>query len=70
VQVVVADLSAIVSWREGFIGGLLQAQSDLTANRAELRLVVWSADLYAALRQRATGQLPVYANLPAALRNP
>jgi hypothetical protein len=65
---VVADLTAIVDWQDGSLEGLLQTQRDLAVRRAELRLVVWSADLYAALRERATGDLSVYANLPAAQR--
>jgi hypothetical protein len=67
---VVADLTAIVDCHEGSLDGLLQARRDLAVSRAELRLVVWSADVYAALR-RITGssELSVYANLPAALRD-
>jgi hypothetical protein len=69
VGVVVADLTATVEWHEASLSGLLQAQRDLASRRAELRLVVWSPDLYAALRGSAAAKLPVYANLPAALRD-
>jgi hypothetical protein len=70
IAVVVADLTATADWREGSLDGLLQAQRDLASSRAELRLVVWSADLYAALRESTTAELSIYANLPAALRDP
>jgi hypothetical protein len=70
IAVVVADLTATADWHEGSVDGLLQAQRDLASSRAELRLVVWSADLYAALRRNTTAELSVYANLPAALRDP
>lgn len=70
IAVVVADLTATADWQEGSLDGLLQAQRDLALSRAELRLVVWSADLYAALQRSTTAELSVYANLPAALRDP
>jgi hypothetical protein len=70
IAIVVADLTSVVSWQDGWLDGLAEAQRELAFSRAELRLVVWAADLYAALRQSMAFQLSVYANLEAALRTP
>ena len=70
VAVVVADMTSLVTWDDGCLEGLLQAHRDLASRSVELRLVVWSPDLYAAVHQRAGRELPVYASVYAALRGP
>jgi anti-anti-sigma regulatory factor len=69
VTVVIADMTAVVTWEVAGLSSLLGVHQDLVARKAELRLVVWTADLYAALRAVGlSSELPVYANLDAALR--
>jgi ABC-type transporter Mla MlaB component len=71
VAVVVADMTTVGNWDDGGLASLLTAHADLTRRQAELRLVVWSAGLYAALQAAGiSDQLPVYANVDAALRDP
>jgi anti-anti-sigma regulatory factor len=71
VDVVVADMTAVRNWDDAGLASLLTAHNDLVHRSAELRLVVWSDDLYAAFRTSGiTGRLPVYANVDAALRDP
>lgn len=71
VSVVVADMTTVGNWDAAGLASLLRAHSDLGRRQAELRLVVWSAGLYAALQAAGiTDQLPVYANVDAALRDP
>jgi hypothetical protein len=71
VSVVVADMTAVGDWDDAGLASLLTAHGDLVRKQAELRLVVWSAGLYAALQTAGLcGQLPVYANVDAALRDP
>jgi STAS domain len=71
VTVVVADMTTVRNWDEPGLVCLLRAHSDLARRQAELRLVVWSAGLYAALQTAdISGQLTVYANVDAALREP
>ncbi len=70
-DVVVADMTAVRDWDDAGLASLLTAHSDLARRRTELRLVVWSDDLYAALLTAGiSSQLPVYANVDAALRDP
>jgi anti-anti-sigma factor len=70
VAVVVADMTTVGEWDDAGLASLLKAHSDLARRQAELRLVVWSAGLYAALQAAGlSGQLPVYANVDAALRD-
>ena len=71
VSVVVADMTAVRNWDDAGLASLLTAHGDLVRRQAELRLVVWSAGLYAALQTAGLcGQLPVYANVDAAVRDP
>jgi hypothetical protein len=64
--VVIADMSQTLSWDNGGLRVLLDAQRELPA---EMRFVVWATDLYRALRDVAGGNGPrIYPNLPAALR--
>lgn len=69
VTVVIADMAGVVMWDDAGLRSLLGAYRDLVNRRAELRLVVWSADLYLALRTAGVSPaVPIYANLGAALR--
>lgn len=71
VSLVVADMTAVGDWDDAGLASLLTAYGDLVRRQVELRLVVWSAGLYAALQSAGLcGQLPVYANVDAALRDP
>lgn len=70
IPIVVADLTSVVSWHDGWPDGLLAAHRDLASSQAELRLVVWAADLYEALRRTTSCQLSVYTSLDAALQAP
>lgn len=71
VSVVVADMTAVGDWDNAGLASLLTACGDLARRQAELRLVVWSAGLYAALQTAGLcSQLPVYANVDAAIRDP
>jgi hypothetical protein len=70
VAVVVADMTTVRNWDDAGLASLLTAHSDLVRRQAELRLVVWSPGLYAALQTAGiSGELPVYANVDAALRD-
>lgn len=69
VNILIADLTATVSWTAASLQGLLAAHRDLAARGTELRLVVWSSELYAALQAAGvTSHVPVFANLESALR--
>ena len=71
VAVVVADMTTVGSWDDAGLASLLTAHGDLVRRQAEVRLVVWSAGLYAALQTAGvSSRLPVYANVDAALRDP
>lgn len=71
VSVVVADMTTVGTWDDAGLASLLAANGDLARRQVELRLVVWSAGLYAALQTAGiSDQLPVYANVDAALRDP
>jgi anti-anti-sigma regulatory factor len=64
-------MTTVGEWDDAGLASLLKAHSDLVRRQAELRLVVWSAGLYAALQAAGiSGQLLVYANVDAALRDP
>jgi hypothetical protein len=67
VEAVIADMTRIRTWRGPCVTGLAQAHSDLAARRTGLRVVVWSPDLYTALCQGISYQLPIYASVHAAL---
>jgi hypothetical protein len=71
VAVVIADMTTVGNWDDAGLASLQTAHTDLVRKQAELRLVVWSAGLYAALQTAGiSGRLPVYANVDAALRDP
>jgi ABC-type transporter Mla MlaB component len=71
VAVVVADMTTVGNWDDAGLASLLKAHRDLLRRQADLRLVVWSAGLYAALQTAGVSdKLPVYANVDAALRDP
>lgn len=70
-HVLVADLTATASWTTASLGSLRDAQRDLASKGAELRIVVWSSELYTALRASGiTSRIPVFANLESALSTP
>lgn len=69
VHIVIADLTSTAKWTTASLQSLRRAQRDLWSNGAELRLVVWSSTLYAALQATGiTAHIPVFANLESALR--
>lgn len=69
VHIVIADLTSTAKWTTASLQSLRHAQRDLSSNGAELRLVVWSSTLYAALQATGiTSHIPVFANLESALR--
>lgn len=71
VHIVIADLTATVSWTTASLHSLRRAHRDLASQGTELRMVVWSSELYTALQ--ATGVTPpvlVFANLESAVRAP
>jgi hypothetical protein len=70
ITAVVADMTSIVTWHDSCLDGLAQAQRELAFRAAPLRLVVWSRDLYTAVRHSAGDELPIYASVDAALRGP
>lgn len=68
-HVLIADLTATVSWTADSLEGLLHARRDLASRGTELRLVVWSSELYAALQAAGvTSYVRVFSNLESALR--
>lgn len=70
-HVLIADLTATTSWTTASLESLLDAHGDLDSRRTELRLVVWSSELYAALQASGvTSRVRVFANLESALRAP
>jgi hypothetical protein len=70
VAVVVADMTTVANWDDVDLASLLTAHRDLARRHSELRLVVWSAGLYAALQAAGvSAHLPVYANVDAALKD-
>lgn len=69
VNILIADLTATASWTAASLQGLLDAHRYLASRGSELRLVVWSSELYAALQAAGvTSHVPVFSNLEAALR--
>lgn len=69
VSILIADLTATASWTVASLQGLLDAHRYLASRGTELRLVVWSSELYAALQAAGvTSHIPVFANLESALR--
>lgn len=68
-QILIADLTATASWTAASLQGLLPAHRYLASRGTELRLVVWSSELYAALRAAGvTAHVQVFSNFEAALR--
>lgn len=68
VALIIADLALVDRWDARALGGLLEAHRELASRGTEVRLVVWSRDLYQAVRASSVGTRPeVYASLNAAL---
>lgn len=71
VHMLIADLTATVSWTTDSLQSLRNADRDLAARGTELRMVVWSSELYAALQGTGmTSHVLVFASLESALRTP
>jgi anti-anti-sigma regulatory factor len=69
VTVVVADMASVATWDHACLESLLTAHRNLASRRARLHLVVWSADLYTALKATGMGrELSIYASVDAAMR--
>jgi STAS domain len=71
VHVLIADLTSTASWTTASLEGLRDAHRDLAARGTELRVVVWSSELYGALQATGvTARVPVFPNVESALRAP
>jgi hypothetical protein len=71
VHVVIADLTSTASWTTASLESLRDAHGDLAARGTELRVVVWSSELYGALQATGvTARVLVFSNIEAALRAP
>jgi anti-anti-sigma regulatory factor len=71
VRVLIADLTSTASWSAVGLQSLLHAARDLASRGTEVRLVVWSSELYATLQTMGvTSHILVFANLDSALRAP
>jgi hypothetical protein len=67
--VVIADLTSVVQWEAADLEGLRRAHRDLVVRGGELRIVVWSADLYAALQVSGiSSEISIFASIDAAKR--
>jgi anti-anti-sigma regulatory factor len=71
VRLLVADLAWVQRWDAPAVESLLGAHRDLASRGAELRLVVWSRDLHAAVQRSSSSPKPsVYTSVDAALHQP
>ena len=71
VRILIADLTTTANWSTASLESLRYAERDLAARGTELRLVVWSPELYATLQAMGvTSHILVFANIESALRAP
>jgi hypothetical protein len=71
VNILIADLTSTASWTAASLESLRDAHRDLASRGTELRVVVWSSELYGALQATGvTARVLVFANLESALRTP
>jgi anti-anti-sigma regulatory factor len=69
VTVVIADMAPVAACDAAVLQGLLTAHRNLVARGGELRIVVWSQELYAALQMTGIStEISVFASIDSALK--